>query len=148
MVNWISRYADDTKVGGIVDNEVGFQSLQRDLGQLEEWAERWQMEFNADKCDVLHFGRNNLNRTYILNGRALKNAVKQSDLGIMVHSSLKVESHVDRVVKKVFSMQSIEYRKSSTTHKILVELSRPDSIYGRRQCRHFRLKLYIRSEVT
>lgn len=27
VVNWISKYADDTKIGGVVDNEVGFQSL-------------------------------------------------------------------------------------------------------------------------
>lgn len=60
------------------------------------------MEFNGDKCEVLHFGRNNPNRTYMVNGRALKNAVEQSDLGTMVHSSLKVEPHVDRVVKKAF----------------------------------------------
>ena len=88
--NWRSKYADDTKIGGAVDNEVDFQSLQRDLGHLEEWAERWQMEFNADKCEVQHLGRPNQNRTYMVNGRELRNAVEQRDLGMTVHSSLKV----------------------------------------------------------
>ena len=32
--NWISKYADDTKVGGVVENEEDSQSLQRDLGYL------------------------------------------------------------------------------------------------------------------
>ena len=51
----------------------------------------------------------------MVNGRELRNAVEQRDLGITVHSSLKVELHVDRVVKKAFSVlafinHSIEYR--------------------------------------
>ncbi|XP_059806496.1 protein shisa-4 isoform X1 [Hypanus sabinus] len=36
VVNWISKFADDTKIGDVVDSEEGFQSLQRDLDQLEE----------------------------------------------------------------------------------------------------------------
>ncbi|XP_062906374.1 uncharacterized protein LOC134347835 [Mobula hypostoma] len=134
VVNWISKYADDTKIGRVVDNEVGFQSLQRELGQLEEWAERWQMEFNADKGEVLHFGRTNQNRTYMVNGRALKNAVEQRDLEIMLHSSLKVESHVDRVVKKAFGMlafinQSIEYRSWEVMLELYKALARPNLEY-------------------
>ena len=134
VVNWISKYADDTKVGGVVDNGVGFQSLQGDLCRLEEWAERWQMEFNAEKCEVLHFGRNNPNRTYRVNGRALRNAVEQRDLGITVHSSLKVESHVDRVVKKAFGMlafinQSIEYKSWEVMLKLYKALVRTNVEY-------------------
>ena len=135
VVNWISKYADDTKIGGVVDNEEDFQSLQSDLGQLEKWAERWQMEFNADKCEVLHLGRTNQNRTYMVNGRELKNTVEQRDLGITVHSSLKVESHIDRVVKKAFGMlafinQSIEYRSWDVMLKLYKALVRPNLEYG------------------
>ena len=52
-------------------------------------------------------------RTYSVNGRALGRVIEQRDLGVHVHSSLKVESQVDRVVKKAFGIlgfigQSIE----------------------------------------
>ena len=50
-----------------------------------------------------------------VNGRVLGRATKERDRGVQVHSSLKVESQVDRVVKKAFGMldfigQNIEYR--------------------------------------
>ena len=111
----VSKFADDTKIGGIVDSEEGYLGLQQDLDQLGQCADEWQMEFNLDKCEVMHFGRSNQARTYSVNGRALGRVIEQRDLGVQVHSSLKVESQVDRVVKKVFGMlgfigQNIEYR--------------------------------------
>jgi len=42
----ISKFADDTKVGSIVDSEERYQKLQQDLDQLGKWAEKWQMEIN------------------------------------------------------------------------------------------------------
>ena len=32
--------SDDTKIGGIVDSEEGYQKLQQDLDQLGKWAEK------------------------------------------------------------------------------------------------------------
>ena len=98
-----------------MDSEESYLQLQWDLDQLGQWADEWQMEFNLDKCKVMHFGRLNQGRTYSVNGRALGRVTEQRDLGVHVHSSLKVESQVDRVVKKAFSMlgfigQNIEYR--------------------------------------
>ena len=65
-----------------MDSEEGFQRLQRGLDQLEKRAEKWKMEFNAERCEILHFGRTNQSRTYRVNGRTLKSAVEQRDLGI------------------------------------------------------------------
>ena len=52
----------------------------------------------------MYFGRSNQGRTYSVNGRALGRVAEQRDLGVQVHSSLKMESQMDRVVKKAFSM--------------------------------------------
>jgi len=38
--------------------------LQADLQRLVQWSERWQLHFNADKCKVLHLGRNNRHLVY------------------------------------------------------------------------------------
>ena len=42
----VSKFADDTKIDGIVDSEESYLQLQRDLDQLGQWADEWQMEFN------------------------------------------------------------------------------------------------------
>ena len=107
--------------------------MQRDLDQLGQWADEWQMEFNLDKCEVMHFGRLNQGRTYSVNGRVLGRVTEQRDPGVHVHSSLKVELQVDRVVKKAFSMlgfigQNIEYR-SWDALKLYKTLVRPHLEY-------------------
>ena len=58
-------YADDMKVHGPVNNGEDRDKLQKDLDALVDWAEdTWQLRLSADKCKVLHMGKNNEQRCY------------------------------------------------------------------------------------
>ena len=43
-------FADDTKLYNLLDSENSAKQLQNDLYLLTDWAEKWQMRFNHDKC--------------------------------------------------------------------------------------------------
>uniref|UniRef100_A0A803JL97 Reverse transcriptase domain-containing protein n=1 Tax=Xenopus tropicalis TaxID=8364 RepID=A0A803JL97_XENTR len=59
-----------------------------DLTKLDNWAANWKMRFNVDKCKVMHFGRNNINANYLLNGSVLGVSLMEKDLGVFVDNKL------------------------------------------------------------
>ena len=42
----LSKFADDTKLGGVVDTPEGCAAVQRNLYSVESWAERNLMRFS------------------------------------------------------------------------------------------------------
>ena len=58
-VHILSKFADDTKIGRIVNNVNDSTILQNAIDKVVLWSEEWQMKYNTDKCKVLHFGRSN-----------------------------------------------------------------------------------------
>ncbi|RMC18042.1 hypothetical protein DUI87_04920 [Hirundo rustica rustica] len=75
----ISKFVGDTKLGACVNLLEDRMALQRDLHQLDGWAESNKMKFNKSKCRVLHFGHNNPLQRY-----RLDSAQEERDLGALV----------------------------------------------------------------
>ena len=102
---FVFKFADDTKYGRVIRNEAERIQMQEDINRLLEWAELWQMQFNAKKCKIMHIGYNNPNYDYTMGGHAPAGTVlsvtpEEKDIGVLVHNSLIPSSQCARAAKK------------------------------------------------
>ena len=83
------------KKGGRSPNVVnGNEVLQRDLNNIKEWADKWKMEFNVDKCKVMHIGRDNPGHAYTMGGVDLTVTREERDLGVLIDDRLEFDRHI------------------------------------------------------
>ena len=82
----------------------GSEVLQRDLNSVMEWANKWKMEFNVDKCKVMHLGRLNPKHTYTMGGKDLTVTSQEKDLGVTFDDRLEFDKHITGIVNKANSM--------------------------------------------
>ena len=54
IVRKISKFADDTKLYHSSRNLEEVLQLREDHNKLVDWANTWHMNFNIDKCAVMH----------------------------------------------------------------------------------------------
>ena len=100
MLNTVLKFADDTKLFGLVQNRAQHEQLQRDLCTIVEWSKTWQMEFNVDKCKVLHIGSGNNGLDYSMEDKFLKRVSIERDLGVLISEDLKVAGNCQAAYSK------------------------------------------------
>ncbi|KAJ7405739.1 rna-directed dna polymerase from mobile element jockey-like [Willisornis vidua] len=75
----LSKFADDTKLGGALDSLKGREALQGDLDKSEGWAITNHMEFNKGNCWILHLGWGSSGCSYILRNERLESSAMERD---------------------------------------------------------------------
>ena len=131
----ISKFADDTKMGRVIEAESDRERLQEDLDRLHEWSLKWQMSFNSEKCKVLRLGRPNLDEKCKLNNTDLDNSECEKDLGVLVSSDLKPSNHCINARNKAnrilgFISRSVSNRTAEVFLKLYLSLVRPHLDYA------------------
>ena len=102
LTSQVRLFADDTLVYLTVNTQDDAHRLQADLNKLAEWGQRWLMEFNAEKCQVLRVTRRRhiVEHQYTLHGKELETCTAAKYLGITISSDLRWNKHVDEVCSK------------------------------------------------
>ena len=101
----IIAYADDLKLIG----NAG-QNLQIAINNVFAWAQKNDMEININKCETIHFGRNNPMLVYSINGSKLPTSNLIQDLGVNVDSSLNFAKHTLIIKSKCYKLIALLFK--------------------------------------
>jgi len=110
---FVSKFADDTKLGRKITSVNDSVSLQRSLDSLQHWCDKWGMQLHPDKCVVIHFGKTNPCHDYHI-GQFKLNAVDGArDLGVTITNDCDPAQHVENISKKAHVVLSQLKRATS-----------------------------------
>ena len=97
----VRLFADDCLIYTTIKSPEDQIKLQSDLSQLSNWAAKWQMEFNVDKCHTMHItNKKQVEFEYKINNKTLSSVKHHPYLGIELDSNLKWNHHIENITLK------------------------------------------------
>ena len=97
----IKLFGDDSLLYRRIRNDADCRQLQEDLDKLQEWEQRWQMGFNADKGEVnrITSKKRPLCSAYTIHNQKLNVKTEAEYLEVTISSDLSWSRHADHVTK-------------------------------------------------
>ena len=95
-------FADDCLLYRDIRSTSDMEALQKDLDSLSNWANTWQMQFNAAKCHQLRITnqRSPTATEYKMNGHTLQRVEHHPYLGVELSDKLSWSHHIDNSCQK------------------------------------------------
>ena len=99
ITSQVRLFADDTVVYAAISRMDDSLALQRDLDTLQTWENKWDMEFNPSKCQVLQLtrARKPIPTSYYLHNQKLEITDCARYLGVDISQNLSFNNHIDRI---------------------------------------------------
>lgn len=139
MKSKIKLFADDTKLYGPAKTDEDCQTLQNDINALQDWADRWQMQFHPKKCKFIRIGKDHAEYTYkMVDGTEqidLENTAVEKDLVVHTDKNLSFDEHINVTVKKAKQLvgmikRSLHYLSGDVVTLLFKSMVRPMLKYG------------------
>jgi ribonucleases P/MRP protein subunit RPP40 len=126
----LRKFADDTKLSQVLNNDDDNRKLQESLTNMNDWAKCWGMKFNAAKCKVMHVGRGNAKHKYYLDGHQLEETEIERDIGVQVSKNMKPGEQCEKAAKTAMTVlgqitRAFTYRDKKTFVALYKRYVRP-----------------------
>jgi hypothetical protein len=95
-------FADDSVIYRAIRTQKDLESLHQDLQKVFEWAEKWDMKFNVDKCTHVCITLKTKPRAYnfTINGKAIPKEKSCKYLGVTINETLSWNTQSEQVRSK------------------------------------------------
>ena len=99
ITSQVRLFVDDTVVYPAISRMDDSFALQRDLDTLQTLENKWNMEFNPSKCQVLQLtrARKPIPTSYYLHNQKLDITDCVRYLGVDISQNLSFNNHIDRI---------------------------------------------------